>query len=150
MEEFLDCPHNLALNRMTRMLADLTLVGCYDESLMPKKRRDELILESAKSNLRQLGFFGILEELGPSQAMFQRLFNLEFQKSLAEAPHKEKSSLTDAITSAQIEEIKAKNDLDVELYDYARTLFVQRLKDMDIAEGTKGFADVMGDEDDEE
>ena len=29
LEEFLSCDHNLAFNRQTRMLADLSLVGCY-------------------------------------------------------------------------------------------------------------------------
>lgn len=29
LEEFLNCDHNLAFNRQTRMLADLSLVGCY-------------------------------------------------------------------------------------------------------------------------
>ena len=29
LEEFLDCDQNLGFNRQTRMLADLSLVGCY-------------------------------------------------------------------------------------------------------------------------
>lgn len=32
-EEFARCKDNLALNRQTRMLADLTLVNCYDSVL---------------------------------------------------------------------------------------------------------------------
>ena len=30
LEEFTSCPHNLAFNRQTRMLADLDLVNCYE------------------------------------------------------------------------------------------------------------------------
>ena len=30
LEDFTNCPYNLAFNRQTRMLADLELVSCYD------------------------------------------------------------------------------------------------------------------------
>lgn len=33
LEEFASCTDNLALNRQTRMLADLRLVNCYDTSM---------------------------------------------------------------------------------------------------------------------
>ena len=29
LEQFLECDQNLAFNRQTRMLADLSLIGCY-------------------------------------------------------------------------------------------------------------------------
>lgn len=38
IDEFLDCEWNLAHNRQTRMLADLSLVGCYNSSLEPAER----------------------------------------------------------------------------------------------------------------
>ena len=51
LDEFIECPDNWAANRQTRMLADLKRVGCYDLSLMPIEKREQIMLESAKENL---------------------------------------------------------------------------------------------------
>lgn len=76
LDEFLACPFNLAFNRQTRMLADLTLVHCYDENKLPKARRDGILLESAKNTLRNMAFFGVLDRMAESQELFQKTFNL--------------------------------------------------------------------------
>lgn len=54
------CPHNLANNRQTRMLADLSLIGCYNSSLNSRDR-DRLMLNSAKHNLKLMPFFMLTE-----------------------------------------------------------------------------------------
>lgn len=54
------CPYNLASNRQTRMLADLSLVGCYNSSLSSIDR-DRLMLDSAKRNLKYMPFFMLTE-----------------------------------------------------------------------------------------
>lgn len=54
LRDFISCPHNLAFNRQTRMLADLSLVGCYDKSLMTEEERNILLLASAKGNVTLL------------------------------------------------------------------------------------------------
>lgn len=77
LNEFLSCPFNLAFNRQTRMLADLTLVNCYNKSSMDIRTRENIILESAKSNLKNLAFFGIKERMADSQYLFEILFNLK-------------------------------------------------------------------------
>jgi len=63
--DFAACSSNLASNRQTRMLADLTLVGCYNHSAMPVRNqtRDRMMLQSAKSNLLKMAFFGIQDEM---------------------------------------------------------------------------------------
>lgn len=43
------------------MLADLTLIGCYNNSLMNKEERDRIMLASAKQNLLSIAFFGLTE-----------------------------------------------------------------------------------------
>jgi hypothetical protein len=58
LHEFLSCPYNLAFNRQTRMLADLSLVHCYNSGAMPKAERDRILLASAKANLKNMAFFG--------------------------------------------------------------------------------------------
>lgn len=56
----MECPYNLARNRQTRMLADLSIVGCYNSTLS-KSDRDRLMLASAKHNLQFMPFFMLTE-----------------------------------------------------------------------------------------
>lgn len=78
LDEFLACPFNLAFNRQTRMLADLTLVNCYNKSSMDTRTRENILLESAKKNLLNLAFFGIKERMEDSQFLFEQVFRLKF------------------------------------------------------------------------
>ncbi|VDM60089.1 unnamed protein product, partial [Angiostrongylus costaricensis] len=125
LNEFLHCPFNLAFNRQTRMLADLTLVNCYSRNSTDPKTRDRILLESAKKNLMDMTFFGIKERMEDSQMMFEYLFNISFNRQLS-AWSRSKSNDTD-VTSKQMKLIRKNNELDIELYDYALKLFNHRL-----------------------
>lgn len=59
------------------MLADLTLVNCYDTSSMNAKTREKLMLESAKANLKNMAYFGIKERMADSQFLFEHLFDMK-------------------------------------------------------------------------
>lgn len=59
------------------MLADLTLVNCYDTTLMNKTTRESIMLKSAKNTLMNLPFFGIKERMNDSQFLFEKIFNLK-------------------------------------------------------------------------
>lgn len=50
------------------MLADLSLVGCYNSSYMNEEERKRVMLASAKRNLLSIAFFGLTE--------FQKVNNL--------------------------------------------------------------------------
>lgn len=43
---------------------------------MAPETRDSIMLESAKSNLRNLAYFGLKERMDDSQFMFEQLFGL--------------------------------------------------------------------------
>lgn len=62
----MECPYNLATNRQTRMLADLSMVGCYNSTLS-KVDRHRLMLASAKHNLQFMPFFMLTE--------YQKVYN---------------------------------------------------------------------------
>uniref|UniRef100_A0A914YAB6 Heparan-sulfate 6-O-sulfotransferase n=1 Tax=Panagrolaimus superbus TaxID=310955 RepID=A0A914YAB6_9BILA len=126
MEEFLSCPYNLAFNRQTRMLADLTLINCYDTSTMNSTMRDKIMLESAKNNLRNLAFFGIKEKMEESQFIFEKTFQMTFTRELAEW-NKSKSHDT-PLTKMEMKVIREKNHLDIQLYEFALKLFNKRLE----------------------
>ncbi|XGW10680.1 hypothetical protein V3C99_012297 [Haemonchus contortus] len=125
LDEFMMCPFNLAFNRQTRMLADLTLVNCYVRNGTDPLTRDRVLLESAKRNLKNMAFFGIKERMDDSQTMFERLFNLSFNRRLSEWS-RSKSNDTN-VSSEQLKEIRKRNQLDIELYNYALKLFEHRL-----------------------
>ncbi|XP_029368480.1 heparan-sulfate 6-O-sulfotransferase 2 [Echeneis naucrates] len=126
LQEFMDCPYNLANNRQTRMLADLSLVGCYNVSAMSEEERWGVLLESAKRNLRGMAFFGLTEYQRKTQYLFERTFNLEFIAPFTQLNGTRASSVE--VPSETQHRIRQLNQWDVELYEYARDLFLQRFQ----------------------
>ncbi|XP_020779159.1 heparan-sulfate 6-O-sulfotransferase 2 [Boleophthalmus pectinirostris] len=126
LQEFMDCPYNLANNRQTRMLADLSLVGCYNVSAMSEDERWAVLLESAKRNLRSMAFFGLTEYQRKTQYLFERTFNLEFIAPFTQLNGTRASSVE--VPAETQHRIRVLNKWDVELYEYARDLFLQRFQ----------------------
>jgi len=133
LDEFMDCPFNLANNRQTRMLADLTLVGCYNHSAFTDPaERDRIMLQSAKDNLRSMVFFGLTERQVDSQHMFEHLFKIHFTEDFEQrnSTHAEGVNVSDD----QIRMIESRNSLDIRLYRYALQLFDERVQQLRNAE----------------
>ncbi|XP_043205625.1 heparan-sulfate 6-O-sulfotransferase 3-B-like [Amphibalanus amphitrite] len=128
LNEFLRCDSNLAANRQTRMLADLHLVNCYTGTGMSADERDRVMLASAKTNLRQMAFFGLTEDQPRSQYMFEQLFGLRFQTAFAAYNRTHAESALRALRPGQLEEVRRRNALDLELYEYARQLLQERFE----------------------
>ncbi|XP_064639171.1 heparan-sulfate 6-O-sulfotransferase 2-like isoform X2 [Lineus longissimus] len=126
LDQFTSCPHNLANNRQTRMLSNLSLVGCYNRSAMAEDERNRIMLQSAKQNLRDMAYFGILEFQIYSQYLFEQTFRLRFIEKFVQL-NVTHSSVTD-ITPAQKQTVINLNKLDISLYQFARDLFLQRLR----------------------
>ncbi|KAM9849482.1 heparan-sulfate 6-O-sulfotransferase 2 [Aulostomus maculatus] len=126
LQEFMDCPYNLANNRQTRMLADLSLVGCYNVSAMNEEERWVVLLESAKRNLRGMAFYGLTEYQRKTQYLFERTFNLEFIAPFTQLNGTRASSVE--VPPETQHRIRQLNRWDVELYEYARDLFLQRFQ----------------------
>ncbi|XP_058506619.1 heparan-sulfate 6-O-sulfotransferase 2 [Solea solea] len=126
LQEFMDCPYNLANNRQTRMLADLSLVGCYNVSAMSEDERWAVLLHSAKRNLRDMAFFGLTEYQRKTQYLFERTFNLEFIAPFTQLNGTRASSVD--IPPEIQRTIRQLNRWDVELYEYGRDLFLQRFQ----------------------
>jgi len=124
----MNCPHNLAINRQTRMLANLSLVNCYNMSSMPKPERDEILLDSAKKNLQDMAFFGLTEQQEDTQFMFENTFDLDFLDDFEQREHSTAQSTN--LTAETEQKILILNALDVELYQFAQQLFEKRLSQM--------------------
>ncbi|XP_071798026.1 LOW QUALITY PROTEIN: heparan-sulfate 6-O-sulfotransferase 1-B-like [Asterias amurensis] len=129
LDEFLSCPFNLATNRQTRMLADLTKVGCYS-SLSDAETKVKM-LESAKENLRRFAFFGLLENQLDTQLLFEDTFKLKFKKDFDQRNDTYAAKIKkENLTVEQIQGIYDINAEDFLLYDYARDLFKERVSAM--------------------
>uniref|UniRef100_A0A8C6UH08 Heparan-sulfate 6-O-sulfotransferase n=1 Tax=Neogobius melanostomus TaxID=47308 RepID=A0A8C6UH08_9GOBI len=126
LQEFMDCPYNLANNRQTRMLADLSLVGCYNASAISEDYRWAVLLESAKRHLRGMAFFGLTEYQRKTQYLFERTFNLEFIAPFTQLNGTRASNVE--VPPETQHRIRLLNRWDVELYEYARDLFLQRFQ----------------------
>lgn len=129
---FLNCPHNLASNRQTRMMADLHKVGCYNRIIPSSRAREQekIMLESAKINLRNLSYFGLVEYQKESQYLFEKTFGLKFKKNFRQITVSDTWSgeARKEVSPKQLLQIRKVNRLDRQLYSYARTLFFRRLK----------------------
>lgn len=110
------------------MLSDLTLVGCYNLSVMPEKQRNKVLLESAKSNLKHMAFFGLTEYQRKTQYLFEKTFNMNFISPFTQYNTTRASSVE--INEEIQKRIEGLNFLDMELYSYAKDLFLQRYQFM--------------------
>ncbi|KAL4608913.1 heparan-sulfate 6-O-sulfotransferase 3-like [Arapaima gigas] len=126
LQEFMDCPSNLANNRQVRMLADLSLVGCYNLSFMSESERSHILLSSAKTNLRNMAFFGLTEFQRKTQYLFERTFRLRFISAFTQINSTRAASVD--VDEDVRRRIEALNLLDVQLYEYAKDLFLQRFQ----------------------
>ncbi|KAM9820469.1 heparan-sulfate 6-O-sulfotransferase 3-B-like [Neosynchiropus ocellatus] len=124
LADFMNCPSNLANNRQVRMLADLSLVGCYNMSSMSELERGRVLLASAKANLRNMAFYGLTEFQRKTQYLFERTFGLRFIRAFTQINSTRAASI--GISEKVRWRIEGLNALDVELYEYAKELFLQR------------------------
>ncbi|XP_060071261.1 heparan-sulfate 6-O-sulfotransferase 1-like [Ylistrum balloti] len=125
---FLDCKYNLANNRQTRMLANLSKINCYNKTGLTDEERDQKMLESAIENLQNFSFFGLTEFQKDTQNLFEHTFNLKFIEDFEQhnATHRKRLPLTEEIMA----KIKLYNNLDMQLYQFARELFQRRVEKM--------------------
>ncbi|XP_068903236.1 heparan-sulfate 6-O-sulfotransferase 2 isoform X2 [Tenebrio molitor] len=135
LDEFIDCDSNLAINRQTRMLADLELVGCYDKRYMSKADRERTMLISAKKNLESMAFFGLTEYQKMSQYIFEETFNLRFAVPFEQNNATVSSSTMPTLTATQAAKIAALNNLDIELYKFAKELLFKRFDKLRARDG---------------
>ncbi|XP_048835783.1 heparan-sulfate 6-O-sulfotransferase 3-B [Brienomyrus brachyistius] len=124
LSEFMDCPSNLANNRQVRMLADLSLVGCYNLSSMNESERSRTLLSSAKANLKNMAFYGLTEFQRKTQYLFERTFRLRFISAFTQI-NSTRAAAVDVAEDVR-HRIEALNGLDVQLYEFAKDLFLQR------------------------
>ena len=142
LNDFLGCAHNLANNRQTRMLANLSLVGCYNHNALLPAQRDAIMLRSAKANLRSMAFFGLVEYQRATQYMFERTFHMKFVNDFEQ--YRKTHATSAHVTDEQTEHVLRVNRLDIELYRYAKELFLQRLHKMRKEDGTLGEGEEGG------
>lgn len=132
LDEFLDCKYNLVKNRQTRMLADLRLVDCYNEFDVDNITKDKIMLQSAKNNLLKLPFFGLTNYQRLSQQLFEYTFRVKFNIVFRQNNHTAASHAN--FSANHLERIKYQTRLDIELYQYAKDIFMKRISQMEFAQ----------------
>lgn len=112
------------------MLADLRLVHCYNTSFMSSKARDMIMLNSAKTNLEKMAYFGLTEKQHESQILFQHVFDLQFKTSFKQNSETTSSNAQSDLDKSVIDKITELNHLDVDLYEFAKKLFDERFAEI--------------------
>lgn len=132
LKDFVSCPYNQAINRQTRMIADLTLVDCYKHARHPTPQHDATMLASAKLNLqRKFVGFAINEYLVESQVLLEHQLGRSIMKPFItkNTGRKKSGDLVGYIFRKKelYDKIAELNHLDMKLYQYALELFASRL-----------------------
>lgn len=129
IDEFTGCPWNLAINRQTRMLADLRLVNCYNTKSMSVLKRRKVMLQSAMKNLQKMTYFALMEYQEESQYLFEKTFGLKFFTPFIQLTENETrgGKLLPELNNSALDQIRVLNSLDVELYSFAKNLFFERV-----------------------
>ena len=133
--EFLNCKHNLANNRQTRMLANFNTLGCgvmkcvYQTGSCSQKMKqlsEMKLLESAKHTLISLAFFGLAEYPIQSEYLFLKTFNeKKFRFTHPMSENNETKVLKNV--SKYLRKIEENNHLDIKLYEFAKMIFFKRI-----------------------
>lgn len=95
---------------------------------MAKGDRDRIMLASAKKNLQSMAFFGLTEYQKVSQYIFEATFNLKFAIPFEQNNATVSSSTMPTLTPTQAAKIAALNNLDIELYNFAKQLLLERFE----------------------
>ena len=119
----------MANNRQTRLLAD------YNENdkscnLFKIENKRELI-ESAKSVLSNMAYFAITEYEELSQKLFEKTFENSFKfnyKLNLTRTQTQSFKIARKLKKSIINKLNELNDLDLELYEFAKILFFKRIK----------------------
>ena len=134
LEKFLRCTESWSINRMTLSLADHELATCWDKKRYSREQRDQILLESAKSNLRNFSYFGLSEFLKESGSLFEETFGLILKNPIQGQPSN--ASKASQYVSALMHDkdiiiynkVVQNNLLDLELYEYALDIFGTRMR----------------------
>ena len=108
------------------MLANLTLSGCYKNGAISPELRHDIMLKSAKENLVRMAFFGLTEYQRETQYLFESTFGLRFVRDFFQYNHTHAGEV--GISHRQRRQIVKLNQLDVDLYRFAKDLFFRRLQ----------------------
>lgn len=103
-------------------------VNCYNTSGVSAAERDEMMLESAKENLRDMAFFGLTEYQNYTQFLFENTLGIEFIEDFQQYNKTHSGSIKSRVTEEQYQQVVQLNALDIRLYQYAKDLFFQRVE----------------------
>lgn len=88
------------------------------------------MLNSAKSNLEKMAFFGLTEMQHQSQLLFQHTFDLHFKVPFVQFNETTSARSEDDLDKETLEKIAKMNHLDVELYEFAKKLIEKRYQEI--------------------
>ena len=125
LKRFMECSTNPARNRQTYMLANMQEINCYNLTGMEDHVRQKRILLSAKKNLRSMPFFALTDFMDESLFLLKETMGVTFKTQIRKKLISKASLLH--LDTQIIKTIKELNQLDIELYDYAKKLFFLRL-----------------------
>jgi hypothetical protein len=131
LSAFVACDSNWANNRQTMMLADLEAVHCFNKAALSLEERERMLLETAKKNLKSFAFVGLTEYMVETCQLFEKTFKMVF--GVLPEPYNSLSEFRSGPLLVNLQRnaklykaIEQRNHLDMELYEYALSMFIER------------------------
>lgn len=140
LDEFLDCPSNMGINRQTRMLADYSKIECMDLNDQSGGMDSKEMLDSAKQTLKRMAFFGLCEHQRASQFVFERTLGLDFARAFSQSQDNKTVEYVRQLPERLKKKIMSRNRMDLKLYQYATELFEERCRNFKDETLCKGIA----------
>ncbi|KAL1449919.1 hypothetical protein WDU94_002389 [Cyamophila willieti] len=109
-DEFVNCSHNLAVNR-TKEPANVGL---------------------SQAELASMAYFALTEYQKIDQYVFEETFNMRFFVPFVQENATQSQHLLAMLTQPQLNKIKQLNALDMELYEFARSLLMRRFEKLKV------------------
>lgn len=89
-----------------------------------------MMLASAKQNLQRMAFFGLCEFQKLTQYLFENTFHLKFLQPFQQLNETRSSMTLAEISEEDLQRVKDLNRLDLELYEFSKSLLMQRYKQL--------------------
>lgn len=130
LEQYMSCPYNLAVNRQTWMLSNISSVGCNFKEIKQSPQLYCKLFNIAKDNLKTLTYVGLLEYPKESQFVFEKTFNMKFIQpfQLWDTGFAYEYLKSFNISKPVLDRISKLNYLDVKLYNLAKKMLFDRYK----------------------
>lgn len=129
LSEFLNGESLWAFNAQTGFLGGLWTEHYLDGSCIGREQFDQALLDRAKQNLERQAVIGLTEQFDESLFLLRRAFGWPVWRTAYRSVNRGQGrQRAPSLSASQLRAIRANNELDLELFSFAKGLFMSHLE----------------------